>query len=190
MIQVGNKIVSFKIFDSYFLCDIIKCKGACCIEGDSGAPLENEEKNILDNIFEKVKPYMQSEGIKAVEENGTSVLDSDGDWVTPLIDGKECAYTYFENGIAKCAIEKAWLHKKIDFQKPVSCHLYPIRVTNYPTFQAVNYHEWKICNCAVHKGNNEKLPVFVFLKQALIRKYGQDWYKELEVAADLYYKSL
>ena len=182
MIQIGNAIVSFSLFEKFFLCDLIKCKGECCVQGDSGAPLEKEEVKLLDDIVDKVKPYMQPAGVDVVESIGNSVIDTDGDLVTPLINGKECAFTYFEKGIAKCAIEKAYLEKIINFRKPVSCHLYPIRITAYPTFEAVNYHEWKLCECALEKGLKEQLPLYVFLKEPLIRKFGSEWYKELEIA--------
>lgn len=179
MFQVGNTIISRDVLEEYFLCDLKACKGACCVEGDAGAPLEESETKLLDDLFDKIKPYLRPEGIQAIEEQGTSVLDVDGDYVTPLVKGKECAYVVFENGITKCGIEKAYLDGKIDYQKPISCHLYPIRVTKYQNFEAVNYHEWPICKAAKICGSKEKVKMYVFLKDPLIRKYGKEWYDEL-----------
>lgn len=189
MIPIGNTIVSDEIIKEKFVCDLIKCKGACCVEGASGAPLEEEELEILENIYDKVKPYLTKEGIEAVEEYGLYIKDSDGDLVTPLINGYgACAYTIFEKGIAQCGIEKAYRDGKIDFQKPVSCHLYPVRITKYKEYDAVNYHEWEICSHACSLGKKLKVPVYVFLKDSLVRKYGTAWYDQLKLAADTVFK--
>lgn len=185
MIQIGNTIVSFDLFEEKFVCDTNSCKGACCVQGDSGAPLEDSEVDILEEIFPIVQKYMQDVGIRAIEKQGKSVIDSDGDKVTPLITGKECAYTYFEKGIAKCSIEKAYFNKEISFRKPISCHLYPIRINKYSKFEAVNYHKWDICKCAKIKGESENVPLYTFLKAPLERKYGKDWYTDLEKANNL-----
>jgi hypothetical protein len=188
MLEIDNCIVSLDIIEKSFLCDLEKCKGACCIHGDSGAPLEDSETTILEEIFPIVKKYMREEGVKAIEKQGTHIIDSDGDKVTPLINGEECAYVIFDGEIAKCAIEKAWEEKEIDFQKPVSCHLYPIRITKYTKFDALNYHTWDICKCAVKLGKKENLPMYIFLDTPLIRKYGSDWYQQLTVVANEYIK--
>ncbi|MBN1649889.1 MAG: DUF3109 family protein [Bacteroidales bacterium] len=184
MLQIDKTILSLDILEKKFLCDLDKCKGACCVLGDSGAPLKSDEAQLLEVIFPSLKPYLRNEGIEAVEKQGAYVIDSDGDMVTPLVDNKECAYAIFENGIAKCGIEKAFLDKRIDFQKPVSCHLYPIRVTKYSSFEALNYHQWDVCQPARKLGVKKELPVYVFLKQPLVREYGEDWYKQLELAAE------
>jgi hypothetical protein len=184
MLQIGDTIISLDLFDVKFICDIPVCKGSCCVHGDSGAPLEDDEVQILKKIYPIVKPYLQAEGIKAIEEQGTSLIDSDGDEVTPLINNKECAFTIFDKGIALCGIEKAYVDGLIDFQKPLSCHLYPVRIKKYPTFDAVNYDEWELCKPACALGKKEGLQVYKFLKDPLIRKYGKDWYEELEIAAD------
>lgn len=184
MIAINNTIVSEDLLDKKFVCDLNACKGACCVEGDSGAPLEENEAAILDEVFEEVKPYMRPEGIAAIKEQGKYVVDIDGDLVTPLIDGKECAYVYFdEKNTALCAIEKAHKEGKINFQKPISCHLYPVRITAYKEYDAVNYHAWEICKPACKCGSKLNVPVYKFVKPALIRKYGEDWYKQLELAA-------
>ena len=184
MIVIDKTIVSDDLLDKEFVCALDKCKGACCVEGDSGAPLEWEETAILESIYEQVKPYMTEEGKAAVEKYGTWLIDSEGDLVTPLINGvRECAYTYFENGIAKCAIERDCRDGKIDFQKPISCHLYPVRITKHENYDAVNYNRWNICSPACANGRELGISVHEFVKTALIRKYGQEWYNQLEGAA-------
>lgn len=184
MILIEQTIVSEDVLEKEFACALDKCKGACCVEGDSGAPLEWKETAILESIYESVKPYMTQAGKEAVELYGTWLIDSEGDLVTPLIHGvKECAYTYFENGTALCAIERAHREGKTDFKKPISCHLYPVRITKYDTYDAVNYDRWNICSPACTNGRQLGAPVFEFVKQALIRKYGTEWYEQLEGAA-------
>lgn len=184
MIEIGKTIVSFDIFEEHFLCDLAKCKGACCVEGDSGAPLTDEEAIILEEIYPIVEPYMTQEGKMVIAHQGTSMVDSDGDLVTPLVNNRECAFTYKdERGIVKCSIEKAFLDGKIDFRKPVSCHLFPIRITEYKRFEAVNYQELKICKPGRECGLAQQLPLYQFLKEPLIRKYGKDWYEQLSFAA-------
>ena len=179
MIQIEDKIISLDIFETYFFCDLSACKGSCCVEGDSGAPLLYEEKKILEEIYEKVKPYMSKEGKVEVEKNGVSTIDKDGDLTTTLVKNKECSFVIFENGIAKCSIEKAYNNGSIEFKKPISCHLFPIRIAEYPDFEAVNYEKIKICKPACDCGSKLKIPLFVFLKEPLIRKYGKSWYEEL-----------
>jgi len=179
MIQIEDKIISLDIFETHFFCDLSACKGSCCVEGDSGAPLLYEEKKILEEIYEKVKPYMSKEGKVEVEKNGVSTIDKDGDLTTTLVKNKECSFVIFENGIAKCSIEKAYNNGSIEFKKPISCHLFPIRIAEYPDFEAVNYEKIKICKPACDCGSKLKIPLFVFLKEPLIRKYGESWYEEL-----------
>lgn len=183
MIQIENTLVSFDIFEKKFCCDLEQCKGMCCVEGDSGAPLEKEETRKIKNNYPAIQVFMKPEGIKAVEEQGFSMIDREGDLVTPLIANRECAYAIEENGVGWCAIEKAWTRGKSDFRKPVSCHLYPIRVTRYAGFEALNYNKWTICQCARLKGEKEGVPLYRFLKEALIGRYGKEWYEQLEYAA-------
>ncbi len=185
MLQIENTIVSLDIVETKFECDLSKCKGACCIFGDSGAPLEDEEVDIIEKIYHKLKPFLRKESIDTINNLGTFVIDSDGDKVTPLINGKECAYTYFENNIAKCSFEKAYNAGAIKFPKPVSCHLYPVRIKNFTNFIAVNYHNWDICSPAVEKGNQSGTSLFTFLKQSLTRKFGANWYETLKKSASL-----
>ncbi|HEY4788212.1 MAG TPA: DUF3109 family protein [Bacteroidales bacterium] len=183
MLQIDNTIVSLDVFEKKFVCDVKKCHGACCVQGDSGAPLEESEVSKLAEIFPKVRPFMREEGIEAIMEQGTSVIDSDGDYVTPLINGRECAFVVFENGAAKCTIEKAYEANVISFRKPISCHLYPIRVIKYSNFEALNYHQWDICKPALWYGEKMGIPLYIYLKEPLIRKYGEKWYEQLEIAA-------
>ncbi len=183
MLQIENAILGLDIFEKKFVCDLTICKGACCIHGDSGAPLDMNEANILANYFPIIKTFMRPKGVKAVELQGAHVIDSDGDTVTPLIEGKECAYVIFDNNIAKCAIEKAFEANKIDFRKPISCNLYPIRVTQYNDFEALNYHEWEICKPAIKLGEKTQTPLYVYLAQPLIRKFGKEWYEQLKIAS-------
>ncbi len=185
MIEIDNKVVSSEIFEQRFCCNLPRCLGMCCVHGDSGAPLTPNEAITIEQIIDRVKPYMTTKGIAAIQEQGVALTDSDGDLVTPLIDGKECAFTVFENGIATCAIEKAWNDGKIDFQKPISCHLYPIRIKEYSNFSAINYHQWEVCAPARELGKHLNLPVYKFLKDALIRAYGNEFYSQLEEAAAL-----
>lgn len=186
MIQIDDKLISEDVFSESFVCNLTKCKGACCVEGDVGAPLAAAEREILERILPKVKPYLRPEAVKALEAQGAWTLDpSDGDFVTPMVDGRECAYVIFdEKGLTKCGIEKAYEEGVIDWQKPISCHLYPIRATQYSTFEALNYHEWAICKDACTLGKELQVPVYQFLKTPLIRKYGEDFYDALCVAAE------
>lgn len=183
MLSIGKTVISINLFEKKFCCDLDKCKGSCCRYGDSGAPLEENEAIILEEIWLVVKEYMRPVGVEAVESIGTSMVDSDGDTVTPLVGNAECAYAVIDDGIYRCAIEKAWSDGKIKFRKPESCHLFPVRIKKYREFDAVNYEEWKICKPALEKGNDLDLPVYKFLKDPLIRIYGKSWYKEVEKAA-------
>ncbi len=186
MLSLGKAIVSSAVFEEKFACDLEKCRGYCCLQGDSGAPLLEEEGAILEEIWPVIKHYMRPEGIRAVEEKGISMIDDDGDLVTPLIGKAECAYAGYSEGIYYCAIERAWEDRKISFRKPISCHLFPLRVKRYREFDAVNYEEIKICRPAVRRGKAGDIPVYRFLKDPLIRLYGREWYKELlSAAADI-----
>jgi hypothetical protein len=180
MFQIGDKIVSSELLDEEFHCHLELCHGNCCVFGDSGAPLEEGETNSLEKYYPQISKYITRAGRAAIEEQGTWVDDSDGDRVTPLIEGKECAYTFFVDGVAFCGIEKAWENEEIPFRKPLSCHLYPIRIRKVGRMTALNYHRWPICNPARSLGKHMGIPVFRFLKEALIRAYGIDFYDELE----------
>ena len=183
MIIVKNSIVSDDIADRRFCCDLGCCRGACCVEGDSGAPLLEEEEAVLEAVMPEVRPLMTEAGIEAMERQGVAVRDAEGDLGTPLCPDGVCAYAVVdENGTTLCAIEKAYRQATsqsslatLHFSKPVSCHLYPIRIEDYGEFTAVNYHQWDICRCAINKGE----PLYVYLKEPLVRRFGQEWYDEL-----------
>lgn len=186
MVQIGEVLVSFDIFEKKFCCDLDCCKGICCIEGDYGAPLSEGEIEKLRKNYVNVRSYMKPEGCEAVALQGFAVKDCDNEWTTPLIAGRECAFAIEEGGSCWCAVEKAWTEGKSDFRKPESCHLYPIRIACYAGFEALNYHKWKVCQGAVLRGEKEGIPLYRFLKEALIARYGEEWYEELEYAAAEY----
>ena len=179
MLVVGKCNISDDIRDVTFVCDVKKCQGACCVDGDAGAPLDMEEISYLEDYIDDIKPFMVEKGIEAIENLGVFDYDIEGDFVTPLINDRECAFVFFEDGIAQCAIERAWEHKKQPFRKPISCHLYPIRITEHESFDALNYHKWPICKDALRNGKKLGVPMYKFLKEPLIRKYGRQWYDEL-----------
>ena len=187
MIQIDDKLISDRILENRFVCDLTACKGACCIEGDAGAPLEKEETKILDKIYTKVKPYLRPEGRAAIEAQGKWIKADDGELETPLVNGAECAYVIFdEKGITKCGIEKAYEDGKIDWKKPISCHLYPIRVNKTKAGYILNYDEWNICKAACTFGKKRDVKVYQFLKEPIARKFGEDFYEALEQADKLY----
>ncbi len=187
MIQIDDKLISLDVFEKHFLCDLSKCLGSCCVEGESGAPLEDDEIARLHEIYPKIKHFLSPEAIDIIEKKGIWETDSDGDKVTPIIHGRECVYTYFDaNGVCKCAIEKAHDEGIVDFKKPISCHLYPIRIDKYKDYEAVNYHVWPVCNPARELGSNIGLPIFRYLKEPIVRKYGEAFFNEMvEVAQQL-----
>jgi hypothetical protein len=184
MIKIGDTLISDDVLEEFFVCDIEKCKGACCVEGDLGAPLDEDELEKLKKNINGIAPYLTEEGRQEIEKQGLYVYDFEGDYSTPTIRGKECAYAiYDEKGSLKCGIELAYENGKSDFSKPISCHLYPIRISNNITNIAVNYDQWHICNPACILGRELKMPVYRFLKDALIRKFGNAWYDQLEAYA-------
>jgi hypothetical protein len=187
MLLIGHILVSDDLLEEEFMCNLSACKGACCWEGDLGAPLEEEETQTLLNIYEDIKPFLQAAGIAVIEQEGPYTYnEKKKEYATPLIDGGPCAYmVYDNNGIAQCGIELAHKAGATDFKKPISCHLYPIRVMTNETVQmeALNYDRWDICSAACEKGKKHKMPVYQFTKEALIRKYGEDFYEALDAAA-------
>lgn len=184
MLSIGEYIFSPDIIEKKFKCDLPLCLGNCCRYGDSGAPLEDEEIGILDEIWEDVRPFLRPEGIKTIEKSGTSIIDFDNDRVTPLIGTEECAYTVLSGNIFMCGIEKAWSEGKISFRKPISCHLFPIRIKRFKDFVAVNYQELSICHSALARGMRENVYVYEFLKDPLIRLMGEESYNELCLSAE------
>lgn len=190
MLIVKNTILSDDIFRKCFVCDLTKCKGYCCVEGDAGAPLEEEEISILEDNIDVIKSFLPPESIECINKNGVFDYDEQGQLVTPLVNDRECVFVYFEDGIAKCAIEKVFLQRKIKFQKPISCHLYPIRIASYLNYDTLNYHKWPICVPACENGRALQVSIFEFLKEPLIRKYGKQWYEEVKREAALQYKNI
>ena len=184
-----NILVSDDVIEEQFVCDLSKCKGGCCEDGDAGAPLEKGELDLLNEAFEMVKPYLSAEGLKEIERTGRYTYDREFGWVTPTINGKLCAYgTKDKNGIIKCGIEQAYLDGKTKWKKPISCHLYPIKTKTTKTQELVNYEPREtMCSPGCALGKKLKVPVYVFLKEALIRKYGQGFYDLLEEVAKEYY---
>jgi hypothetical protein len=190
MLQIGNVLVSLDIITRHFQCDLAKCKGMCCVYGVSGAPLERKEAGLISKKYSKIKPYLTEEGKRVIQETGTHIYDEDGDLVTPLIRDKEdCAYAINKAGIILCGIELAFLDGKIGFQKPVSCHLYPVRIRKFRDYVGVNYDTWDICESALIKGDETQLLIYQFLKTPLIRRFGEEWYDELDKVAREYNKS-
>jgi hypothetical protein len=179
MIAIDETLISDYLRTIKFSCDLKHCLGACCVEGDAGAPLEAQEVDIITNNIDSLKPYLTEEGADWVDLYGTYEFDPAGNLVTPLLEGKECAFAFFDGEIARCAMEKAYEEGAFPLRKPVSCHLYPVRVKKYKYSEAVNYHEWHVCQPALIKGRNEGIPLYIFLKEPLIRKYGQKWYDQL-----------
>lgn len=186
MVQIEDKIVSFDVFDVLFACDYNACKGACCVEGDSGAPLDPGEADAIRRCLPAIEHLLSPQALAIIREQGVSYFDEDGDEVTSIVEGKDCVFTtYDELGRCGCALEKVYHEGKTDFIKPLSCQLYPIRLTKYETFTAVNYHKWSICKCALKRGRQLSLPVYQFLKAPLIRAFGEEWYAMLEEVAEL-----
>jgi hypothetical protein len=183
MIQIGSSIVSLDIIEKEFVCDITKCKGICCIEGDSGAPINDDEIAVITKHLDKILPFLSTQNKNILKKNGVFYIDEEGEKVTTLVNNAECAFVVNEGGILSCAIEQAWKQGLVPIPKPISCHLYPIRCRQYRDFEGLNYDTWHICKDAVCKGKNEKVKVYQFLKTSLIRKYGENWYQELEAVA-------
>lgn len=184
MIIHENTLLSEDLFEKHFICDLSKCKGACCVEGDFGAPVTEEEIKTLNEIMPDISPYLTPEGLEVIRLKGVSEKDSDGDLVTTCLPTGECSFAIYENGVLGCGIEKAWKNGATGFQKPVSCHLYPIRVKKVAEYDALNYHRWDVCKPACKLGEEHKMPVYKFLKGALVRAYGQEWYDELDGIAE------
>ncbi|MFQ3325402.1 MAG: hypothetical protein ACJASM_001037 [Salibacteraceae bacterium] len=184
MFQVGKALIAEDVLKEEFVCNLSACRGACCVEGDGGAPLEKEEVEIIEKNLDAIKPFLRKEGLEVIDKEGFWYADTDGEKLTSLVNDKECAFvTYDERGITKCGIEEAHLDGKTDFKKPISCHLYPIRLKEYENFVAVNYHQWEICEAACFNGKELNVEVYKFLKEPLIRKFGKDWYNELAEVA-------
>lgn len=183
--HIQNTLVSLEIIEKEFCCDLQTCKGCCCIEGDAGAPLTTNEEEQLKRLLPDILPQMTKEARHVVEENGIAYHDPTGERVTQIINGKDCVFARTDhNGWCYCIIEKLYEAHKITFRKPISCYLYPIRITEHPTYTAVEYHHWDICHCARVSGKKLHLPIYQFLKQPLIQRFGEEWYNELCLVAE------
>ncbi|MEF9923385.1 MAG: DUF3109 family protein [Muribaculaceae bacterium] len=187
MLQIQDALVSLDVIEQFFICNLEHCLGACCIEGDAGAPITEEEyetlKRILPDVWDDLLPSAQAR----IKDKGVGYIDEEGDLVTQIVEDKNCVFTcYDKGGMCQCAIEKAYREGRIDFYKPISCHLYPLRLTEYPTFIAVNYHRWKICKAAEVLGRKNGVRLYQFLKEPLTRRFGTEWYDELEKTCENY----
>jgi len=184
MLQIQDTIISFDLFEEHFVCDLTACKGICCVEGDAGAPVEEDEIACLEKTLSVVWDDLSPKAKKVIEKQGVVYRDIHGEFVTSIVDGKDCVFTcYDDNACCRCAIEKAFNEGKTDFYKPVSCHLYPVRVVRHKEFRAVNYQRWHICKAATVFGKKQNIKVYQFLKEPLIRKFGEEWYQQLMIAA-------
>ena len=189
MIKIGDTLVSIDVIEQYFCCDLDDCKGACCIEGDAGAPITKEEEESIKEALPAVIDQLPKEAIDVINQQGVSYVDEEGDLVTSIIGNKDCVFcTYDKKGVCLCALEIGYNSGKCAFKKPVSCHLYPVRLTEYPTFTAVNYDERKICRGAVKLGKEKGIRVYQFLEGPLVRHFGKEWYEELKLVAEEYFR--
>lgn len=181
MIEIGKSVVSFDVLSKPFVCDLATCKGICCIEGDAGAPLQKDEITTIEKLLPTVWDLLEPEAKAVIEKQGVSYKDIEGEDVTSIVNGKECVFVFHDtDGSTKCALERVYREGKSDFYKPISCHLYPIRLKEENDYTLVNYDRWNICKCACKLGKKLKVPVYQFLKEPLIRRFGEEWYQELE----------
>lgn len=185
MIAIDNVLLSNEVVEENFVCDLEKCAGGCCVDGDCGAPLTEEETKTIAALYPKIKPHLHPAYIAEIERQGTHTTDNEHGLVTPTVNGGICVYGYKDDwGIVKCGIEKAFIAGDIDFRKPISCHLYPIRIISHPGYEAVNYEPRQhLCKPACKLGNKLKVPVYKFLREAIIRKYGDEFYQTLDAVA-------
>ena len=190
MLQIEDTIISLDLLEQNFICDLNNCKGACCIEGDEGAPLNANEVKIIEELLPIIWDDLSDKSKDIINNQGITYIDREGEPVISIVNGAECVFTFTdEKGVCKCAIEKAFREGKTDFYKPISCHLYPIRLQKYNDYTAVNYHKWNLCKCARKLGNKMQMPVYQFLKEPLIRKFGADWFNQLEIADNEFKKN-
>ena len=187
MLQIGDTLVSLDLAERFFCCDLDACHGECCIEGDAGAPITENEKKELERLLPEINDELLPQAQEVIRRQGVSYVDEEGDMVTSIIDGRNCVFTCFaQGGMCQCAIEKAYRNGRVAMRKPISCYLYPLRITEYHSFTAVNYHRWKICRPAEALGRNLGLRLYQFLKEPLIQRFGKEWYDELCLACESY----
>lgn len=187
MLQIQNALVSLDLAEEFFVCDLAKCLGQCCIEGDAGAPITEDEKKKLEEVLPVVWDDLLPAAREVIERQGVAYTDEEGDLVTSIVDGRDCVFTtYAPGGMCLCAVEKAFREGKCDWRKPMSCYLYPLRLTEYPDFTAVNYHRWKICKCARTLGRKEGVRLYEFMRGPLTERFGAEWYDELKQTCEAY----
>ena len=187
MLQIQNALVSLDLAEEFFVCDLAKCLGQCCIEGDAGALITEDEKKKLEEVLPVVWDDLLPAAREVIERQGVAYTDEEGDLVTSIVDGRDCVFTtYAPGGMCLCAVEKAFREGKCDWRKPMSCYLYPLRLTEYPDFTAVNYHRWKICKCARTLGRKEGVRLYEFMRGPLTERFGAEWYDELKQACEAY----
>ena len=185
VVQIDDTLVSTDCLTEKFCCDLQACKGICCVEGDAGAPVELDEVAAMEAALPAVWPLLSASAQAVIDRQGVVYTDEEGDLVTSIVNGKDCVFTcYDEKGHCLCAFEKAFREGKTSFYKPLSCHLYPIRLKKIGDGVALNYHRWEVCRMAVEKGRQLGLPVYRFLKEPLVRRFGEAWYAELESAVE------
>ncbi|MDD3495623.1 MAG: DUF3109 family protein [Dysgonamonadaceae bacterium] len=190
MIQIKDTLISEDIFETCFVCDLGKCKGMCCVEGDAGAPLTHEEYEAIKDVLPEIWDDLSPKARELIEKQGIAYIDDDGELVTSIIKGRECVFTYFDaDGVCRCAIDNAFREGKISVQKPISCHLYPIRLRKYDDFTALNYDRWSVCRPALRLGKKTGIKLYQFLKEPLICKFGEEWYQEVCQIAELLSKT-
>lgn len=186
MIQIKDTLISEDVFETCFVCDLGKCKGMCCVEGDAGAPLTHEEYEAIKDVLPEIWDDLLPKARELIEKQGIAYIDDDGELVTSIIKGRECVFTYFDaDGVCRCAIDNAFREGKISVQKPISCHLYPIRLRKYDDFTALNYDRWSVCRPALRLGKKTGIKLYQFLKEPLICKFGEEWYQEVCQIAEL-----
>ena len=180
MLIVGSSIVSDEIIDECFCCNIDCCKGICCVEGDYGAPITKQEKKIMQDLLPKVLPYLPIKNVEIIKKKGAFTKDDEGELVTQIVDNKDCVFAFkSKENYTYCVFQKLYLEKKINFIKPVSCHLYPIRIDEFDKVNTLNYHRWNICKSAIEEGKRKNIYIYQSCKEALIRRFGEKWYEEL-----------
>lgn len=189
MIEIGDTLISSALFTEQFVCDIAKCHGDCCKEGDGGAPVTDAEIPLIESAVSAVEPFISAEAKEVIKNQGVVYTDPDGEHLTSLSPSDECVFAYKKDGVWQCALESAYLAGKSAIRKPISCYLYPVRVKKHKKFTAVEYHQWSICKCACENGKRLKVPVYKFLREPLIAAFGAEWYSELCLAAQSFYAS-
>jgi hypothetical protein len=190
MLQIDDTIISLDVIDQNFACDLSKCKGICCVEGDEGAPVTEDEVSQIEALLSIIWDDLSESAQTVIRGQGIAYLDRENDLAISIVNGAECVFAFQDDhGYWKCRIEKAFEQKETSFRKPLSCHLYPIRLKKHKTFTAVNYHQWHVCRDGVVSGNNQNKPLYQFLKDPLIRKFGEEWFQQLSIAADHFEKT-